>query len=302
MSPEVPSPAPPTSPRDVPMGVPCIPSCCRLRVPSCPHGCPLHPLVLPPSGPPTLPRHVPMGVPWCCHPQVSPCLPQMSPQLSPVPPGAATPRSPHLPQTYPHDCPLRPPVLPPPGPPPEVAAVPTAPPRHRGMPAGGGLLCGASGLALLLAATATHFWLQRRAPGGTASLGLWRTCLGGHCRPHPSTPALWEATRVLMLLSVLTAAAGLALGLSVVASGARRARARVAGVTLLLAGLLALLGLAVYTAGTLSLLGPTRATWRFSWSYILGWVAVVLTGSAGLFHLCAAAKDPSPESSEAAGA
>ncbi|XP_055648128.1 lens fiber membrane intrinsic protein [Falco peregrinus] len=74
-----------------------------------------------------------------------------------------------------------------------------------------------------------------------------------------------------MLLSVLTAAAGLALGLSVVASGARRARARGAGVTLLLAGLLALLGLAVYTAGTLSLLGPTRATWRFSWSYILGW-------------------------------
>ncbi|XP_055553125.1 lens fiber membrane intrinsic protein-like [Falco biarmicus] len=105
-----------------------------------------------------------------------------------------------------------------------------------------------------------------------------------------------------MLLSVLAAAAGLALGLSVVASGARRARARGAGVTLLLAGLLALLGLAVYTAGTLSLLGPTRATWRFSWSYILGWVAVVLTGSAGLFHLCAAAKDPSPESSEAAGA
>ena len=47
------------------------------------------------------------------------------------------------------------------------------------------------------------------------------------------------------------------------------------------AGPLALLGLAVYTAGTLSLLGPTRATWRYSWSYILGWVAVVLTGSAG---------------------
>ncbi|XP_074422791.1 uncharacterized protein LOC141734652 isoform X3 [Larus michahellis] len=117
----------------------------------------------------------------------------------------------------------------------------------------------------------------------------------------PPPPALWEATRVLMLLSVLTAAAGLALGLSAVASAARRVRARVAGITLLLAGLLALLGLAVYTAGTLSLLGPARTAWRFSWSYILGWVAVVLIGSAGLFHLCAAAKDPSPESSEVAG-
>uniref|UniRef100_A0A663EPB4 Lens fiber membrane intrinsic protein n=1 Tax=Aquila chrysaetos chrysaetos TaxID=223781 RepID=A0A663EPB4_AQUCH len=159
----------------------------------------------------------------------------------------------------------------------------------------GGLLCGASGLALLLAATATHFWLQRRAPGGTASLGLWRTCLGGHCRPHPGTPALWEATRVLMLLSVLTATAGLALGLSIVASAARRlclasacpaggsqaGPARAADPSPLPAGLLALLGLGVYTAGTLSLLGPARTAWRFSWSYILGWVAVVLISSAG---------------------
>ncbi|KAM9264527.1 lens fiber membrane intrinsic protein-like [Morus bassanus] len=170
------------------------------------------------------------------------------------------------------------------------------------MPAGGGLLCGATGLGLLLAATATHAWVQRWAPGGTASLGLWRSCLGGLCRPHPSTPALWEATRALMLLSVLAATTGLALGLSIAASSARRLHARVAGVTLLLAALLALLGLAVYTAGTLSLLGPARTAWRFSWSYILGWVAVILTGSAGLFHLCAAAKDPSPESSEVAGA
>ncbi|XP_049661996.1 lens fiber membrane intrinsic protein-like [Accipiter gentilis] len=229
-----------------------------------------------------------------------PPLPKMSPQLCPASPGDAPSRYPHVPQRCPQDCPPCPLVLPPP--PPGVAAAPTAPPWRRGMPAGGGLLCGASGLALLLAATATHFWLQRRAPGGTASLGLWRTCLGGHCRPHPGTPALWEATRVLMLLSVLTATAGLALGLSIVASAARRARARMAGVTLLLAGLLALLGLGVYTAGTLSLLGPARTAWRFSWSYILGWVAVVLIGSAGLFHLCAAAKDPSPESSEVAGA
>ncbi|KAM6226098.1 lens fiber membrane intrinsic protein-like [Porphyrio hochstetteri] len=170
------------------------------------------------------------------------------------------------------------------------------------MPAGGALLCGAAGLGLLLAATATRCWLQRRAPPGPASLGLWHGCGGGLCRPHPRTPALWEATRVLMVLSVLTAAAGLALGVSIMASAARRARARLAGGTLLLAGLLALLGLSVYTAGTLSLLGTGHTAWRFSWSYILGWIAVVLTSSAGVFRLCAAAKDPSPESSEVAGA
>ncbi|KAM6289165.1 lens fiber membrane intrinsic protein-like [Aegotheles albertisi] len=170
------------------------------------------------------------------------------------------------------------------------------------MPTGGGLLCGATGLSLLVAATATHFWLQRQGPGGPENLGLWGGCRGGPCHPLPTTPAAWEATRVLMLLSVLAAATGLALGLSVVASAARRARTRAAGVTLLLAGLLALLGLGVYTASTLSLLGPAHAAWRLSWSYILGWVAVVLIASAGLFHLCAAAKDPSPDSSEVAGA
>ncbi|XP_056367036.1 lens fiber membrane intrinsic protein [Oenanthe melanoleuca] len=124
------------------------------------------------------------------------------------------------------------------------------------MPAAGGLLCGASGLALLVAATATHFWAQRRAPGGAASLGLWHGCLGGQCHPHATTPALLEAARVLLLLSVVAAAAGLALGLAVGAGGGRRARTRVAGATLLLAG---------------------------------------------LFHLCAASKDPSPESSEVGG-
>uniref|UniRef100_A0A672UNI0 Lens fiber membrane intrinsic protein n=1 Tax=Strigops habroptila TaxID=2489341 RepID=A0A672UNI0_STRHB len=114
-------------------------------------------------------------------------------------------------------------------------------------------------------------------------------------------PALWEATRVLMLLSVLMATAGLAVGLCAAAGTAWRVRVRAAGVTLFLAGLLALLGLGLYTAGTPSLLGPARAAWRFSWSYILGWVAAVLISSAGLFHLCAAAKDPSPESSEVTG-
>ncbi|XP_033927211.1 lens fiber membrane intrinsic protein [Melopsittacus undulatus] len=187
------------------------------------------------------------------------------------------------------------------------------------MPAGGGLLCGASGLGLLLAATATSSWLQRRVPGGTASIGLWSVCGGGHCGPHPGTPALWEATRVLMLLSVLMATAGLAMGLCAMAGTAWRVRVRAAGATLLLAGmwgqawgghgalgtvpkaatgLLALLGLGLYTAGTPRMLGPARAAWRFSWSYILGWVAAALISSAGLFHLCAAHKDPSPESSE----
>ncbi|KAM7028934.1 LOW QUALITY PROTEIN: lens fiber membrane intrinsic protein-like [Acridotheres tristis] len=169
------------------------------------------------------------------------------------------------------------------------------------MPAAGGLLCGASGLALLVAATTTHFWVQRRAPGGTTSLGLWHGCLGGQCHPHPPPPALLEAARVLMLLSVVAAAAGLALGLAVGAGGGRRARARVAGATLLLAALLALLGLGLCSGEALALPGSLRSSWSFSWSFILGWLGAALLGSAGLFHLCAASKDPSPESSEVGG-
>uniref|UniRef100_A0A669QRI3 Lens fiber membrane intrinsic protein n=1 Tax=Phasianus colchicus TaxID=9054 RepID=A0A669QRI3_PHACC len=162
----------------------------------------------------------------------------------------------------------------------------------KGRMAAGGLLCAASGLCALLTATATDFWLSPRGQGD--AIGLWRLCTaGGHCGTPPGPPVIWDATRALMLLALLAAAVGFAVGLSATGGAAWRARARTAGITMLLGGVLALLGLAMCTAGA-------RGTaWRFSWSYILGWVGVILIGSAGLFHLCAAAKDQSsPESSE----
>ncbi|XP_042641563.1 proline-rich protein 36-like isoform X3 [Tyto alba] len=264
-----------------PPGPPCPSEVSPWLSPKCPVTAPLGPpvsLIVPMGapcapGPPMSPRDVPKFVPHVperCHPRAPQYAPEMSPWVSPESPAATPPCPPMSPGVSPASLggarrgpPMsstRPQVVPchPPGPPCPPLSPRLSPPR-RAMPAGGGLLCGATGLGLLLAAAATDFWVQRGGAGGSgasASLGLWRGCLGGHCHPHPSTPALWEATRVLMLLSVFTAAAGLALGFSVAASAARRARARVAGVTLLLAG---------------------------------------------LFHLCAAAKDPSPESSEVAG-
>uniref|UniRef100_A0A8C3GNZ4 Uncharacterized protein n=1 Tax=Cairina moschata TaxID=8855 RepID=A0A8C3GNZ4_CAIMO len=133
------------------------------------------------------------------------------------------------------------------------------------MPVGGGLLCAASGLALLVTATATDFWLQHRAPGGTAAIGLWHLCLGGCAQSLQPVPgALCHAP-----CRVPAASPGLAAPPPPPPCPV---------------GVLALLGLAVCTAGARSLLGPAPGAWRLSWSYLLAWVAVVLTGSAGTGH------------------
>lgn len=45
--------------------------------------------------------------------------------------------------------------------------------------------------------------------------------------------------------------------------------------------LFVLLAMAIYTGVTLSFLGKRFGDWRFSWSYILGWVAMLMTFFAG---------------------
>lgn len=42
-----------------------------------------------------------------------------------------------------------------------------------------------------------------------------------------------------------------------------------------------LLAMAVYTGVTVNYYGKRYGSWRFSWSYIMGWVAVVLTFFSG---------------------
>ncbi|XP_072839910.2 lens fiber membrane intrinsic protein [Pogona vitticeps] len=165
---------------------------------------------------------------------------------------------------------------------------------------GGGLLCSVSGLVLLIVATATDFWMQYRFSGHLSNQGLWRFCVGGKCRPHTITLAFWDATRAFMLLSILSSFAGILLGLTAFSSSARSTRTRSAGITLLVAALFALLGVSVYTGVTVHFYGKRYVEWRFSWSYILGWIAVILTISAGVFHICAVSRNSSPEDSNVA--
>lgn len=46
-------------------------------------------------------------------------------------------------------------------------------------------------------------------------------------------------------------------------------------------GFFVLLAMAVYTGVTVNYYGKRYGSWRFSWSYIMGWVAVVLTFFSG---------------------
>jgi len=47
--------------------------------------------------------------------------------------------------------------------------------------------------------------------------------------------------------------------------------------------LFVLLAMAIYTGVTVNFLGKRFGDWRFSWSYILGWVALLMTFFAGLY-------------------
>lgn len=51
-------------------------------------------------------------------------------------------------------------------------------------------------------------------------------------------------------------------------------------------GFLVFLAMAVYTGVTLNYHGKRYGNWRFSWSYIIGWVSVVLTFFSGKYANC----------------
>ncbi|KAJ7993495.1 hypothetical protein DPEC_G00273010 [Dallia pectoralis] len=168
--------------------------------------------------------------------------------------------------------------------------------------AGGGTLCGVAALVLLIVSTATDFWMQYRYSGALANQGLWRFCINHKCHAHTMTVAFWDATRAFMLLSVLSCFTGVLLGLTAFVNGTKGKRVRTGGIALLLSGFLALLALAIYTGVTVNFFGKRFLDWRFSWSYILGWVAIILSFAAGAFQLGAYQKNiaelPSPNVQE----
>ncbi|KAF3814920.1 hypothetical protein GH733_017196 [Mirounga leonina] len=144
--------------------------------------------------------------------------------------------------------------------------------------------------------------MQYRLSGSFAHQGLWRYCLGNKCylqtesigkapgRGLRRAWAYWNATRAFMILSSLCATSGIIMGILAFAQQptfTRLSRPFSAGIMFFASTFFVLLALAIYTGVTLSFLGRRFGDWRFSWSYILGWVALLMTFFAGIFYMCA---------------
>uniref|UniRef100_A0A8C1G9F0 Lens fiber membrane intrinsic protein-like n=1 Tax=Cyprinus carpio TaxID=7962 RepID=A0A8C1G9F0_CYPCA len=142
---------------------------------------------------------------------------------------------------------------------------------------GGGLFCAIIGNILIVVSTATGYWMQYCLSGSYAHQGLWRYCMANKCYMQTASIAYWNATRAFMILSGMACFAGIM----------RFSRSFAAGIMLLISTLFVLLAMAINTGVTLSFLGRRFGDWRFSWSYILGWVAMLMTFFAGIFYMCA---------------
>uniref|UniRef100_A0A674D1Y0 Lens fiber membrane intrinsic protein n=1 Tax=Salmo trutta TaxID=8032 RepID=A0A674D1Y0_SALTR len=161
---------------------------------------------------------------------------------------------------------------------------------------GGGLFCAMVGNILLVVSTATDYWMQYRLSGSFAHQGLWRYCMSGKCYMQTDSigyhlgHTYWNATRAFMILSGMSCFAGIIAGILSFAHFSafeRFNRSFAAGIMFFVSTLFVLLAMAIYTGVTVNFLGKRFGDWRFSWSYILGWVALLMTFFAGIFYMCA---------------
>uniref|UniRef100_A0A8C5H1L2 Lens fiber membrane intrinsic protein-like n=1 Tax=Gouania willdenowi TaxID=441366 RepID=A0A8C5H1L2_GOUWI len=149
---------------------------------------------------------------------------------------------------------------------------------------GGGLFCAGVGNILLIVSTATDYWMQYRHSSNYMHQGLWRYCVPGKCMTHTDSIAYWDATRAFMILSMLACFIGIVIGVMAFihySSFDGFDKTFAAGILFFISCFFVLLAMAVYTGVTVNYYGKRYGSWRFSWSYIMGWVAVVLTFFSG---------------------
>ncbi|KAJ4929852.1 lens intrinsic membrane protein 2.1 isoform X2 [Gymnodraco acuticeps] len=142
--------------------------------------------------------------------------------------------------------------------------------------------------------------MQYRQSNNYMHQGLWRYCMPGKCFPHNDSIAHLDATRALMILSLLACFIGIIIGIMAFihySSFDRFDKTFAAGILFFISCLLVFLAMSVYTGVTMNYYGKRYGNWRFSWSYIIGWVSVVLTFFSGIFYLCAYRMHECPRSS-----
>ncbi|XP_029957034.1 lens intrinsic membrane protein 2.1 [Salarias fasciatus] len=144
---------------------------------------------------------------------------------------------------------------------------------------GGGLFCAGVGNILLIVSTATDYWMQYRQSSNYMHQGLWRYCMPGKCFPHSDSIAHLDATRALMILSLLACFIGIIIGIMAFihySSFDRFDKTFAAGILfsshvstarIRLLCFLVFLAMAVYTGVTINYYGKRYGNWRFSWVY-----------------------------------
>ncbi|CDQ58342.1 unnamed protein product [Oncorhynchus mykiss] len=177
---------------------------------------------------------------------------------------------------------------------------------------GGGLFCAGVGNILLIVSTATDYWMQYRHSNNYMHQGLWRYCMPGKCFTHndsigedyshsnvinmvsfrskQSRVTHLDATRALMILSLLACFIGIIIGIMAFIHSSffnRFDKTFAAGILFFISCFFVLLAMAVYTGVTINYYGKRYGNWRFSWSFIIGWVSVVLNFFSGIFYMCA---------------
>nr|XP_033819758.1 lens fiber membrane intrinsic protein-like [Geotrypetes seraphini] len=155
---------------------------------------------------------------------------------------------------------------------------------------GGGLFCAFVGNILLVVSTVTDHWMQYWLSGSFAHQGLWRYCMTGKCYLQTESMAYWNATGAFMILSALGCFVGIITGIlsfSHFSTFEKFNKLLAASIMFFISTFFVLLAMAIYTGVTVNFLGKRFGDWRFSWSYILGWVALWMTLFAGIFYMYA---------------
>ncbi|XP_048873221.1 lens intrinsic membrane protein 2.1 [Brienomyrus brachyistius] len=155
---------------------------------------------------------------------------------------------------------------------------------------GGGLFCAGVGNVLLIVSTATDYWMQYRHSSNYMHQGLWRYCTLSKCFIQTDGIAYWDATKAFMILSLLMCFFGIVVGIMAFIHSSYFVsldKTFAAGILFFISCFFVLLAMVIYTGATANYYGRRYTSWRFSWSYIIGWVAVVLMFFSGIFYMCA---------------